>query len=124
MKKNKTGKKEFGLQNDGQDFRIMAAAIVRSQENFFVVLGSSSGQLILEKVLIENGRVSMRQVNFIQHQAALLCLKRIGTIVAAGFTDGSVRLYKVKADGISVCHVSERVHGFGVNAIDAFVTQD
>lgn len=60
-KLNKTGKKEFGLQTDGQDFRIMAAVLTVIGQDFFVCFGTSSGQLILERVDFSDGRTQMRQ---------------------------------------------------------------
>ena len=55
-KQNKTGKKEFGLSTDVQDFRIMATAILHTSaanQDVFVAFGTSSGQLILEKLSID-----------------------------------------------------------------------
>lgn len=39
-------------------------------------------------------------------------------IVIAGLTDGSVLLYQVRQDGLSLLLRTEKVHGFGVNAMD------
>ena len=53
-KKDKTGKKEFGVQTDGQDFRIMAVELQRMLNgDFFLILGSSSGHLILCQLLFD-----------------------------------------------------------------------
>ena len=76
-KKNKTGKKEFGLQTDGQDFRIMAAAIVVIEDRFYVVFGTSSGHVILLIVLFEGQNVRLQQLAIQQHSAAVLSMKRV-----------------------------------------------
>ena len=76
-KKNKTGKKEFGLQTDGQDFRIMTAAIMTVADDFYVVFGTSSGHVILLRVLFEGQNVRLQQVAIHQHTAAVLSMKRV-----------------------------------------------
>ena len=74
---NMTGKKEFGPSHDVQDFRIMAAAVMQTAEGVLVTFGTSSGQLILEKLQFDDGKFSLRQVQFLQHNAAMLSMKRI-----------------------------------------------
>lgn len=57
----------------------------------------------------------------------MLCLKRINSrvpLVACGFTNGLVSLYEVGPGGLTLHHTAASVHGFGVNAIDAFVLPD
>lgn len=57
----------------------------------------------------------------------MLCLKRINSqvpLVACGFTNGSVCLYEVGPEGLTLQSTAAKVHGFGVNAIDAFVLPD
>ena len=62
---NMTGKKEFGLSTDVQDFRIMTAAVMQTTDGVLVTFGTSSGQLILEKLQFEDGKFSLRQGQFV-----------------------------------------------------------
>ena len=50
----------MGLQHEGQDFRIMASALIIIQDCFYVVFGTSSGHIILSKVKISYGRYSLQ----------------------------------------------------------------
>ena len=52
LKKNKLRQKQQSLQHEGQDFRIMAAAILDLLGSFYVIFGTSSGHLILSRVMI------------------------------------------------------------------------
>ena len=61
-KLNNTSRKEFGMSTDVQDFRIMTAAIVKTTGAFYAAFGTSSGQLILEKLSIQDGKFQLRQV--------------------------------------------------------------
>ena len=62
---NKTGKKEFGILTDVQDFRIMATALVKLDKEFLVAFGTSSGQLILERLDLKAKQLT--QVDVKQH---------------------------------------------------------
>ena len=46
-KENVAGMKDFSAQIDKHDFRIMAAALVSINTDFYVAFGTSSGHLIL-----------------------------------------------------------------------------
>ena len=76
----------------------MATALVRCDKEFLVAFGTSSGQLILERLDIKAKQLT--QVDVKQHQAAMLSMKRIqldgmSPMIACGFTDGSVLLYSI-----------------------------
>ena len=128
---NKTGKKEFGILTDVQDFRIMATALVRCDKEFLVAFGTSSGQLILERLDIKAKQLT--QVDVKQHQAAMLSMKRIqldgmSPMIACGFTDGSVLLYSIDKINDSytatLLDAQKDVHGFGVNCIDTVILDE
>ena len=108
---NKTGKKEFGILTDVQDFRIMATAIVKCGSEFLVAFGTSSGQLILET--LDTKAKQLTQVDVKQHTAAMLSMKRVqlegsGPMIACGFTDGSVAVYSI--DSYNGSYASKLLH--------------
>ena len=65
----------------------------------------------------------------IQHDAAMLSLKRIklkdqDPLLTCGFTNGTIRIYQVKANGLTLLRSEAQVHGFGVNCMDTVVIDD
>lgn len=113
----------------------MAAEIVRAKDCFYVAFGTSSGQLILEKVIFNSatGKVSLKQVDVIEHSSAMLSMKRVQLVrdvcgdplLVCGFTNGTINLYQVATeDDRLIQRVSyEKVHGFGVNCLDTVVVR-
>ena len=56
----------------------------------------------------------------------MLSMKRIKlanqmNYVACGFTDGTIRIYRVTTSELILCHETRQAHGFGVNCLDTVV---
>lgn len=70
----------------------------------------------------------MRQVDVIEHNAAMLSMKKVqlgdenDPLLVCGFTNGTIRLYSISNDARLTLQLScEKVHGFGVNCLDTVV---
>lgn len=60
---------------------------------------------------------SLKQVTMQEHAQCILSMVCVQQLLFVGFTNGVVRVYKVDYDNKFALVASERVHDFGVNAI-------
>jgi WD40 repeat protein len=95
------------LQVEAQDFRIMACALTKAN----AVLGTSSGHIVLCDL-------EMKQVHMVEHRECILSMSWVEPFLFVGFTNGCIRVYSIEQNVLSLLQ-TERVHDFGVNAIDA-----
>jgi WD40 repeat protein len=105
----------------------MATSIIRlSTNDYYVVFGTSSGQIILNKLNFSKRRLEQIQ-NDNCYDAAVLCMRKLTiergcvTTVAAGFTDGTVLLKKLYSENEKVAFTLVtriNAHAFGVNCLD------
>ena len=96
----------------------MATVIIRLDE-YYVVFGTSSGQIILNRLNFAKRRLEQIE-NDNCYDAAVLCMRKLTSesLVATGFTDGTVLIKKLHKGGIFTSITRINAHAFGVNCLD------